>query len=54
MKQVKFKDIKHTDWSKHSSLTAEQRNQLIREKLERARLWHAVLNTRKNGHHAIC
>jgi len=50
MKQVKFTETKHTDWSKHGSLTAEQRNQLIREKLERAMIWHTVLQKRENGH----
>lgn len=49
MKQVKFTETKHTDWSKHNALTTEQRDQLIREKLERAKLWHAVLQKRENG-----
>lgn len=37
-KQLKYETLKFTDWSKHMSLTQEQRNKLIHEKVERAKI----------------
>ena len=37
-KQIQYEKLKFTDWSKHTYLTEEQREKLIREKMERARI----------------
>jgi len=37
-KEVQYKELKFTDWSKHLYLTEEQRKKLIQEKIERAKI----------------
>ena len=37
-KQIKYETQKFTDWSRHVTLTPEQRNKLIQEKIERAKM----------------
>jgi hypothetical protein len=45
----KFNESKHSDWSKYEFLTNEQRNKLIQEKIERARLYYMMQKQRENG-----
>ena len=42
-KNIKYETLKFTDWSKHLYLTPEQRNKLILEKMERARIQHKAM-----------
>jgi hypothetical protein len=51
--KLKFTELKHNDWSKHVFLTPEQRDKLIREKIERARLYHLMQKQRENGRHTV-
>jgi hypothetical protein len=37
-KQIQYEKLKFTDWSRHVTLTPEQRNKLIQEKIERAKI----------------
>lgn len=39
-KQLQYEKLKFTDWSRHVTLTPEQRNKLIQEKIERAKIQH--------------
>jgi len=48
-----FNELKHSDWSKYKALTEDQRNKLIQEKLERARLYHLMQKQRENGPTAV-
>ena len=41
-KQIQYETIKFTDWSRYDFLTNEQRNMLIQEKIERARIQSLV------------
>ena len=36
--KIQYEKLKFTDWSKHQFLTTEQRNKLIQEKIERAKI----------------
>lgn len=42
-KRLQYEKLKFTDWSKHTSLTQEQRNKLIREKFERAKIHYLAM-----------
>lgn len=41
-KQIQYEKLKFTDWSKHVVLTTEERNKLIQEKIDRAKIQHLI------------
>jgi hypothetical protein len=42
-KLIQYENAKITDWSKYVTLTPEQRNKLIQEKIERAKIQYLAM-----------